>query len=64
MKKEDIMEAEYEVAVDILQQHNTIKNYIKKIRSDYYQKISDRIKYSSDISQIQKEFQGVLEKKI
>ena len=64
MRKEDIHEAEYEVAADILKQHNTIKSYIKKLRTDYYESISGGIRYKYDISQIKKEFTVAMEKKI
>jgi hypothetical protein len=46
-----------------MRDYNTIKNYIKRIRSDYFLQISKQIRHKLDIDQIKSEFDLRLAKK-
>lgn len=64
INKDNINELELEVSKEILLKFNQIKNYIKKIRSDYFLEISHRIRHNIDIFNIQQELRQKLQDKM
>ena len=47
---------EFEVSNDVLREYNMIKNYIKKVRSQYFLDISKQLRHNYDVAQINEEF--------
>ncbi len=55
INKNDIKQVESEVAKETLINYNRIKNYVKKIRSDYFHDISENIRHDYDMKRIKQE---------